>query len=82
VEKEETYEVGEYLMLNRILVKSQKESSETTQIKNMFRIVSNSKGKCCKIFIDSGSTYNFVSMEMVDKLALKRMAHPTPYKVS
>ena len=32
--------------------------------------------------IYSGSTDNLVSMEMVEKLGLKRMKHPTPYKVS
>ena len=32
--------------------------------------------------IDSGSTDNLVSIEMVEKLVLKRMKHPTPYKVS
>ena len=31
--------------------------------------------------IDSGSTNNLVSTEMVEKLGLKRMKHPTPYKV-
>ena len=32
--------------------------------------------------IDSGSTDNLVSTEMVDKLKLERTVHPTPYKVS
>ena len=32
--------------------------------------------------IDSGSTDNLVSTKMVEKLGLKRMKHPTPYKVS
>ena len=32
--------------------------------------------------IDSGSTDNLVSTEMVEKLGLKRMKHPTTYKVS
>ena len=31
--------------------------------------------------IDSGSTYNLVSQEMVCKLGLKNVKHPTPYKV-
>eukprot|EP00253_Pinus_taeda_P004442 PITA_04442 len=34
------------------------------------------------IFIDSGSTDNLVSTEVVEKLKLKKMKHPTPYKVS
>ena len=32
--------------------------------------------------IDSGSTHNSVSTEMVEKLGLQRIKHPTPYKVS
>ena len=32
--------------------------------------------------IDSGSTDNLVSTKMVEKLVLKRMKHPAPYKVS
>jgi hypothetical protein len=68
VEKEETPEVGEYLMMKRILVKSEKETSETTQIKCLFKNVCKSKGKCCKFFIDNGSTNNLVSIDMVEKL--------------
>ena len=41
-----------------------------------------SKGKCCKLMIDNGSIDNLVSIEMVDKQGLKRIKHPTPYKVS
>jgi hypothetical protein len=42
----------------------------------------NSRGRCCKVVIDSGSIENLVSNEMVEKLGLKRKSHPTPYKVS
>jgi hypothetical protein len=34
------------------------------------------------VIIDSGSTDNLVSTEMVDKLELKTTTHPKPYKVS
>ena len=40
------------------------------------------KNKCCKLIIDSGSTDNLVATEMVEKLGLKCLKHPTPYKVS
>lgn len=40
-----------------------------------------SHGKCCKLFIDSGNTDNLVAKNMVEKLGLKRLKHPTPYKV-
>ena len=34
------------------------------------------------MIIDSGSTDNLVATEMVEKLGLKRLKRPTPYKVS
>ena len=34
------------------------------------------------MIIDSGSTDNLVSKEMVDKQGLVKTVHPTPYKVS
>lgn len=41
-----------------------------------------SHGKCCKLIIDNGSTDNLVATEMVGKLGLKKLKHPTPYRVS
>jgi hypothetical protein len=82
VKKEETHEVGESLMLKRILVKLEKETSEPTQRKSFLRIVCKSKGKCFKVVIYSGSTDNLVSTEIVEKLGLKRMENPTPYRVT
>jgi predicted DsbA family dithiol-disulfide isomerase len=75
-------EVGESLMMKRILLKPHKEIKEPAQRKTLFRTVCKSKGKCCKVIIDSGSTDNLVSTEMVEKLALKKTTHPVPYKVS
>jgi hypothetical protein len=34
------------------------------------------------VIVDSGITYNIVSTEMVEKLELETIAHPSPYKVS
>lgn len=48
----------------------------------MFLTVCKSHGKCCKLIINSGSTNNLVATEMVEKLELKRLKHPSPYKVS
>ena len=75
-------EEGESLMLKRVLVKSKKQVHEPAQRKNLSRTRCKSQGKCCKMVIDSGSTDNLVSTEMVQKMVLKRMKHPTPYKVS
>ena len=72
--KEETHDdipaSGESLMMKRVLLKP--------QIKTMCK----AKGKGCKLIIDNGNTDNLVSTKMVEKLGLKKIAHPTPYKVS
>jgi len=41
-----------------------------------------SKGKVCNIVIDSGGIDNLVSTEMVEKLILQNVPHPTAYRVS
>ena len=72
----------EYLMMNKVLLKQEKEQEEPFQRKSLFRTTCKVQGKCCKIMIDSGSTDNLVSIEMVEKLSLKKTKHPVPYKVS
>lgn len=52
------------------------------QRKALFRIVCKSKRKCFEVVIYSGRTHNLDSTKMVEKLGLKNMKHPTPYKVS
>ena len=68
--------------MKRTLIKFDKEVKEPTQRKIIFRTICKSRGKCCKVVIDSCSTYNLVSTDMVEKLGLKRLKHHTPYKVS
>eukprot|EP00253_Pinus_taeda_P017000 PITA_17000 len=82
MEKEEPPEEGESLLWRRTLLRAEPEIREPVQRKNLFRTTCKSKGKCCKVITDSGSTENFVSTEMVDKLGLAKTMHPTPYKVS
>eukprot|EP00253_Pinus_taeda_P001950 PITA_01950 len=81
-EAENTPETGEALVLNKVLLKPAKEVAEPDQRKALFRTICKSRGKCCKLIIDSGSTDNLVAVEMVEKLGLKKLKHPTPYKVS
>jgi len=73
-------ETGESLIINKILLKPEKEVVEPVQRKALFRTVCKAKGKCCKMVIDSGSTDNLVSTEIVDKLGLKKTKHPMPYQ--
>eukprot|EP00253_Pinus_taeda_P001415 PITA_01415 len=79
---ENTPETGEALVLNKVLLKPAKEVAEPDQRKALFRTVCKARGKCCKLIINSGSTDNLMAVEMVEKLGLKKLKHPTPYKVS
>eukprot|EP00253_Pinus_taeda_P004319 PITA_04319 len=81
-EAENTPEIGEALVLNKVVLKPAREAAEPDQRKALFRTVCKSQGKCCKVIVDSGSTDNLVAVEMVEKLGLKKLKHPTPYKVS
>ncbi len=75
-------ETGEALVLDKVLFKPVKEVTEQAQWKALFRTFCKSRGKCCKLIINSDSIDNLVSIEMVEKLELKRLKHPTHYKVS
>eukprot|EP00253_Pinus_taeda_P016806 PITA_16806 len=81
-EVENVLETGEALILNKVLLKPAKEIADQTQRKALFQTVCESHRKCCKMIIDSGSTDNLVATEMVEKLGLKWLKHPTPYKGS
>lgn len=81
-ENEEPLEVGESLLLKRVFLKAEKEENELAQRKRLFRTICKYKDKCCKVVTDSGRNNNLVSTEMVEKLGLNKILHPTPYKVS
>ena len=74
--------VGEDLLMNNVLLKLEKEVVESSQRKALFRSTCKFQGKIFKLFVDSGSTNNLVSTKMVEKLKLRKVKHPTPYKVS
>jgi hypothetical protein len=69
-------------MLRKFLLKPEAEIEKPVQRNNLFRTACKTKDKVCKVIIDSGSTENIVSIEMVNKLDMKTNAHPRPYKVS
>jgi hypothetical protein len=69
-------------MLRKVLLKPEAEIEKPMQRNSLFRTACKTKDKVCKVIIDSGSTDNLVSKEMVEKLELKTAAHPRPYKVS
>ena len=68
-------EQGEALLLKKVI-------DESIQRRILFKTVCKVEGKCCKLIIDSGSTDNLVSTEMVEKRNLKRTVHPKPYIVA
>jgi hypothetical protein len=48
----------------------------------LFRTACKTKDRVCKVIVDSGSTDNLVSTEMVEKQELETTDHPSPYRVS
>ena len=75
-------EGGNNLMMRKILLKPEKDVEEPVQRTSLLRTTCKEKDRVCKVIIDSGSTNNLVSTDMVEKLELKTTAHPNPYKVS
>ena len=73
---------GESLTMKRVLFKPKKEAQEWVQMRNLFWTMCKEKDKCCKLIIDNESTDNSFSIEMVDKMGLKSVTHPTTYRVS
>jgi hypothetical protein len=69
-------------MMRKILLKPEKEVENPVQRNSLFRTACKTKDRVCKVIVDSGSTDNLVSTEMVEKLELETVAHPSPYKVS
>ena len=65
-------------MNSRVLCQSEMEQ-ELLQRNNLFRTRCKVAGKCCKVIVDSGSSENLVSEEMVTKLKLERLKHLKPY---
>jgi hypothetical protein len=80
--EEEEAEEGRSLMMRKVLMKPEKEVREPVQRNSLFRTACKTRDRVCKVIIDSGSTDNLVSTEMVEKLKLETTAHPNPYKVS
>jgi hypothetical protein len=69
-------------MMRKVLLKPEKEAENPSQRNKLFQIACKTKDRLCKVIVDSGSTYNLVSIEMVEKLELETIVHPSPYRVS
>jgi hypothetical protein len=68
--------------MRKVLLTPGKEMEYSSQRTRLFRIAFKTKDRVCKVIVDSGSTNNLVSTEMVEKLELEITDHPSPYKVS
>ena len=69
-------------MMRKIILNPEKEMENLVQRNSLFRTACKTKDRVCKVIVDSGSTDNLVSIEMVEKLELETISHPRPYKVS
>jgi hypothetical protein len=75
-------EGGRSLVMQKVLLTPEKKMENSAQRNNLFRTACKTKDRVCKVIVDSGSTDNLVSTEMVEKLELETTDHPEPYKVS
>jgi hypothetical protein len=73
---------GRSRMMWKVLLTLEKEMESSVQSTRLFRNAFKTKDRICKVIVDSGSTYNLLSTEMVEKLALETTDYPSPYKVS
>jgi hypothetical protein len=69
-------------MMRKVLLRPEKEVKSSVQRTRLFRISCKTKDMVCKVIIDSDSTNNLVSTDMVEKLELETTDHPSPYRVS
>ena len=72
-------ERGESLIFNRTLLKTVIEQ-EPPQRNTFFGTLYKVRGKVYKVIVDFGSANNIASIETVEKLGLKKLPHPSPYK--
>jgi uncharacterized protein YlzI (FlbEa/FlbD family) len=80
--EEEDAEDGRSLMMRKVLLTPEKEVEDTIQRNRLFRTTCKTKYRKCQVIVDNESTDNLVSIEMVEKLELETIDHPSPYKVS
>jgi hypothetical protein len=68
-------------MMRKVLLTPEKEVESSVQGNRLFRAAYKTKDRVCKVIVDSGSTDNLISTEMVEKMELETTDHPSPYKV-
>jgi hypothetical protein len=69
-------------MMRKFLLTPEKEAENSVQRNRLFRATCKTKDWACKVIMDSGSTGNLISTEMVEKMELETTVHPSPYRIS
>ena len=69
-------------MMRKFLLKPEKEPENPAQSNSLFRTACKTKDRVCKVIVDRSSIDNIISTEMVEKLELETVVHPSPYRVS
>jgi hypothetical protein len=69
-------------MMRKALLTPEKEVESLVQRTRIFWTACKTKDRVCKVIVDSGSTGNLISTEMVEKLELEMIDHPSPYRLS
>jgi hypothetical protein len=65
-------------MMRKVLLTLEKEVESTVQRTRLFRTACKTKDRVCKVIVDNVSMDNLVSTEMVEKLELETIDHPSP----
>jgi hypothetical protein len=69
-------------MMRKVLLTLEKEAENPSQRNKIFQTACKTKDQVCKVIVDSGSTNNLVSIEMVENMELETIVNPSPYRVS
>jgi hypothetical protein len=69
-------------MMKKFLLIPVPQVENLVQQNNLFKTTCKTKDKVCKVIIDNGGTGNLVSIEMVEKLEMEMIVHPTSFNVS
>ena len=65
-------------MMRKVVLTPEKEAENLAQRNRLFRTACNTKDRVCKVIVDNGSTEILVSTEMVEKMELEMIDHPSP----
>jgi hypothetical protein len=69
-------------MMRKVLLKPEKEAENLAQRNSLFQTACKTKERVCKVIMDNGSIDNLISIDMVEKMELETIIHPSPYRVS